>query len=113
MSQKIDIDEEFKKMDKELNTISKNPYISKNGYVLKKEELTQEELLELKRDLVGRPIQDDKYSAFNKKDNTFSLYIETKNKIYIPKIYGIKKFGKPKELTNYNCIQFKLKLQML
>jgi len=76
-------------------------YLSKNGYVLKKEELTTDELREMKKELIGRPIQDDKYAGYNKKDNTFPLYIETKNKLYIPKIYGIKKFGKTQELPNY------------
>lgn len=98
----INLDDEFDKMHKELNNLKiKNSYLSKNGYVLKKEELTSDELIELKRELVGRPLQDDKYSTFNKKDITFPLYIETKNKIYIPKIYGIKNFGKTKEFSNY------------
>ena len=79
----------------------KTSYLSKHGYVLKKDELSCEEIMQLKRDLVGRPIQDEKYSTFTKKDNTFLLYTETKNKIYIPKMYGLSKFGKVKETKSY------------
>ena len=74
-------------------------YLSKNGYVLRKENLTPTELTLLKKELVGKPLQDDKYATAN---NTFPLYIETKNKLYIPKMYGISKFGFPKDtLDNY------------
>jgi len=76
-------------------------YLSKCGYVLKKASLDEETLVQLKSELRGRPLQDTKYTTFIQRDTTFPLYIETKNKIYIPKMYGIKKFGKTKELANY------------
>jgi superfamily II DNA or RNA helicase len=68
-------------------------YLSKNGYVIRKDSISPDLLSELKTELRGRPLQDEKY-AFNK-DTSFPLYIETKNKIYIPKIYAISKFGPP------------------
>ena len=38
-----------------------------------------------------------------KSDNSFPVYIETKNKIYIPKMYAINNFGLPENLLdNYN-----------
>lgn len=77
-------------------------YLSKRGYVLKKENLSQEELSSLKLELKGRPLQDDKFNNFNKINPNFPLYIETKNKLYIPKMYGLKKYGQPDSLLpNY------------
>jgi superfamily II DNA or RNA helicase len=52
--------------------------------------------------ITGRPLVDDKYNVYNRKDTTFPLYVETRNKIYIPKVYGINKFGMPEHLmANY------------
>lgn len=75
-------------------------YLSKRGYVLKKEYFTQDELLELKKELRARPLTDDKY---NKNEPvSFPIYVETKTKMYIPKMFGIKKFGYPESvLDNY------------
>lgn len=81
-----------------MDTIN-STYMSKNGYVVRKNTITQEQLSNLRHELRGRPIQDDKYNLFNKKDTSFPIYIETKNKIYIPKIYGYKNFGIPKSMT--------------
>ena len=79
-------------------------YLSKRGYVLKKEQFTPQELLQLKTELRARPLVDTKFNApsVNAIDSTFPMYIETKNKIYIPKMYGISKYGLPdKMLDNY------------
>jgi superfamily II DNA or RNA helicase len=77
-------------------------YISKRGYVIRKEHIPDNVLNEIKHELRGRPLQDEKYSMFNYKDLTFPLYIETVNKLYIPKMYGLKRFGKcEKESSNY------------
>lgn len=81
---------------------TKGSYLSKRGYVLRKEYLNNETLKQLKNDLRGRPLQDAKYTQFSQVDSTFPLYIETKNKFYIPKMYGLHKFGPPEnELENY------------
>lgn len=81
-------------------------YLSKRGYVLIKENYKDDELLELKKFLRGRPLIDSKFVPSlndNMNDGSFPVYIETKNKLYIPKMFGIKKFGFPKKcLDNYN-----------
>lgn len=101
------------------NNTDKEPpcqsYLSKRGYVIKKESISKEELKELKQKLVARPLTDSKFVAnINNNDTSFPVYIETKNKIYIPKMYGIQKYGDPKQyLPNYigktweNQIDFK------
>lgn len=89
--------------DSEKNNYKIGSYFSKKGYVLLKNSLSKDELNFLKNDLRGRPLQDDKYNYYNKMESTFPLYVETKNKMYIPKIYGIERYGLPeKELINYN-----------
>ena len=78
-------------------------YLSKRGYVLRKDSIKNEELLALKNTLRARPLMDTKFSYLNKtNDTTFPVYIETKNKLYIPKMFGIEKFGNPTSyLDNY------------
>jgi superfamily II DNA or RNA helicase len=89
------------------STEKKGSYLSKRGYVLRKENIQDDTLRELKKELKGRPLQDAKYNQFNQMDSTFPLYIETKNKIYIPKMYGLQKFGPPEnELDNYKGEQW-------
>lgn len=79
-----------------------NSYLSKRGYVIRKDSISDKELKFLKTTLVARPLQDDKYTFFNKQDNSFPIYIETKNKIYIPKMFGINRYGFPESLmSNY------------
>ena len=91
-------------------------YLSKNGYVIKKESFSNEELVKLKVELRARPLVDSKFSFPGQKpqDSTYPVYIETKNKLYIPKMYGISKFGFPDSvLQNYegtvweNDVEFK------
>lgn len=78
------------------NTLELSSYLSKRGYVLKKDDLKSEELKELKKFLHARPLTDSKFMTNSKNNDTsFPVYIQTKNKIYIPKMYGIKKFGHP------------------
>jgi superfamily II DNA or RNA helicase len=75
-------------------------YLSKYGYVIRKDSISLDVLKELKSELRGRPLQDEKYN-FNK-DSSFPVYIETKNKLYIPKMYAINKFGVPDTIVpNY------------
>jgi len=85
--------------DKEIPSGS---YLSKRGYVIKKDSITNEELVILRSQLRARPLQDDKYNTFNQTDTSYPIYTETKNKIYIPKMYGINRYGDPKRyMPNY------------
>lgn len=95
-----------------MEPLPKGSYLSKRGYVLLKTSITKDEIDYLKKELVAKPLQDDKY-MFNKIDSTFPIYIETKNKIYIPKMFGIARYGLPEILSsNYigkyweNTIEF-------
>ena len=83
-------------------------YLSKRGYVLKKELLSEDEIKTLRGTLRGVPLQDENFSYPSRKsDATFPIYIETKNKLYIPKMYGMEKYGDPKVyLPNYAGVQW-------
>jgi hypothetical protein len=65
-------------------------YLSKHGYVIKKEFYEKNVLDELKTELTAKPL-----TNFDNNRLNYPVYIETKSKMYIPKMYALKKFGKP------------------
>jgi len=67
--------------------------LSLKGYSVKKEDLTLQEIEKLKDDLTVNPF--NMYQN-NQKIESFKIYQENKNKLYLPKVYGLKKFGIPK-----------------
>ena len=76
-------------------------YLSKRGYVLHKNSVTDDELMKIKLELKGKPLVDSKFN-FKNENPSYPVYIETKNKIYIPKMFGIEKYGFPETvLENY------------
>lgn len=87
-------------------------YLSKRGYVIRKDSISKDELIFLKRTLIAKPLQDDKFNTFNKRDISFPIYIETQNKIYIPKMFGINRYGFPDKLMpNYIGISWENDIQ--
>ena len=77
-------------------------YLSKYGYVVRKDSITDDELKILKTELIAKPLCDDKYISKVGPRSTYPIYIETKNKLYIPKMYGINRYGDPKRyMPNY------------
>jgi hypothetical protein len=68
-------------------------YLSKRGYVLIKKNFSKTEIESLKQQLTAKPLTDDKFN--NNHIVNYPVYIETKTKLYIPKMFGIKKFGLP------------------
>lgn len=87
---------------KALIPIPDGSYLSKRGYVVKKESLTSDEIKHLKTHLRATPLQDEKYATYNNEDSSYPIYTETKNKLYLPKMYGIRRYGDPKRyIPNY------------
>uniref|UniRef100_A0A6C0KIK6 Helicase ATP-binding domain-containing protein n=1 Tax=viral metagenome TaxID=1070528 RepID=A0A6C0KIK6_9ZZZZ len=71
-----------------------NSYLGKKGYSIHKNNLTQKQLTKIKKDLTVK--------AFIPKSSIgeakpFPIYRESKNKLYVPRFYGINEFGIPKE----------------
>ena len=69
-----------------------NSYIGKKGYTIPKIYLTSDELNNIKNELFMKP-----FVAIKTKDdiNPFPAYRENDKKIYVPRFYGIKKYGLP------------------
>lgn len=63
--------------------------INKRGYIIRKNILDEEKELEIKEELTMSPY------VMGQAGKKFKLYLENANKLYIPKAYGIKKFGIP------------------
>ena len=79
--------------------------LTQRGYILKKNDLEFKDIQQIKKDLV--------VSAFVPKDfpqsPSYPIFLESPNKLYIPRYYGIENYGKPKniELNNGNPINLK------
>jgi superfamily II DNA or RNA helicase len=75
--------------------------LSKNGYGILKSSLTEKDIEHLKKDLTMVPrVNFDAGTAKNKNSNstedlTFQLYSENDKRIYIPRYYGLQKYGAP------------------
>ena len=70
-------------------------YLSKRGYSIVKTNYTSQFLNELRRDLTVKPFINSGYGA---EASPFPVYAESKRKLYLPKFYGIKKLGMPKNI---------------
>jgi superfamily II DNA or RNA helicase len=70
-------------------------YIGKRGYVLIKKNWDQSVLNQIKKELLVQPFQCGDYGE---PDEPFPIFSENSQKIYIPKYYGLEKFGQPDEI---------------
>ena len=60
--------------------------LSRNGYKIKKKELSIKELKEIKKDLTVNPFVIGDFG--NGAEKKFSLYMESPNSLYIPRFYA-------------------------
>ena len=69
-------------------------YLSQRGYAILKNEDNKSLIDDIKKNLKVSPIL---MSPVNSKDGNkeYSLYLESDEKIYLPKCYGLEKYGKP------------------
>ena len=67
--------------------------LSRNGYKIKKNELSQKELKDIKNDLTVNPYVVGDFG--NGSEKRFSLYMESPNSLYIPRFYAYDIYGKP------------------
>ena len=68
-----------------------NFYLNKRGYVVKKKILKQSEILQIRSELTVKP---NVFGDYAKEEEPFKIFLENDNKLYLPKFYGIEKFGK-------------------
>ena len=69
-------------------------YIGNQGYTIPKSILTSEDLLFLQKSLELEPKKDFQAPG-NSKSVSFPVYRENDQKIYIPRFYGIQRYGEP------------------
>jgi superfamily II DNA or RNA helicase len=67
-------------------------YLGKRGYILRKKFLNDEIINSIRTELNVKPFVNGDYGGG---DESFKIYNENENKFYLPKFYGIEKFGKP------------------
>lgn len=72
-----------------------NTKLSRNGYTVIKKELSTKLIKEVKDELTAKPFTVNDFGTGNEKK--FNLYLESPKKLYLPRFYGLKKFGTPKE----------------
>lgn len=68
--------------------------LTARGYSIPKDSISDEELSQLKKELKVSPYIPDDYAVMSK-PVSFKLYRESATRIYIPKYYGIKRYGIP------------------
>ena len=74
--------------------------LSKNGYGILKSELNEYALESIRKDLTMTPkvnfdIGKSKNNNSNEEEVSFNLYSENEKRIYIPRYYGLQKYGLP------------------
>ena len=77
-----------------------NSKLTKQGYIINKAELTDDQIETIENDLTIEPEVDERYKKVKKTDDTFNIYLETVkgDKFVVPRYYGIEKFGMPNKI---------------
>ena len=69
--------------------------LSKNGYKIIKKEYDSKVIKEIKDELTVKPFNNFNKSQINSDVGRFNVFMESPKKLYLPRFYGIKKFGVP------------------
>jgi superfamily II DNA or RNA helicase len=67
--------------------------LGRRGYVVRKETLKPDEILSIKKELTFT--NGEEFSTFSKQPEEFPIYAENAAKLYLPRAYGLKRFGEP------------------
>ena len=72
--------------------------LSPKGYGIPKSNISEHDLKEIKNELTVKPFSPFELTSNNNEydDKQFQVFRESSNKIYVPRNYGFKKFGKAK-----------------
>ena len=66
-------------------------YLGKRGYILVKKHFPENIISEVKKELTVTPFVNEDYGA---PPESFKIYAENDEKLYLPKYYGFEKFPK-------------------
>ena len=69
--------------------------LSRQGYKLKKDDLSEAQIKLIKKDLTARPAIVQGFGPPNQKPPEYPIYMESKTSYYLPRFYGKKHFGEP------------------
>ena len=70
-----------------------NTKISSNGhYVIRKKDYPTKDIKSIKDELYVKPYT---FTKNNNKESGFQVYMESPKKLYLPKFYGLNRYGKP------------------
>lgn len=69
--------------------------LSKNGYKIVKKEYSTKLIKEIKDELTVKPFNNFNKAQSNSDVGRFSVFLESPKKLYLPRFYGLKKFGNP------------------
>jgi superfamily II DNA or RNA helicase len=97
-TKKSSINNEIAILTKEYKeNIRVSSYLGKKGYTIPKSILLKEDYESLKKELFVKPEMFGAVFGGNTfaEDSSFAVYRENSNKIYIPRFYGIEKYGLP------------------
>jgi len=75
--------------------IREKSYLGKKGYTVPKDVLTVEENQFLRKDLLMLPIQMGNYGGAASATSAFPVFRESDKKIYLPRFYGVERYGLP------------------
>ena len=79
-----------------MSQINAKNYIGKRGYIIRKKFLNEKDILNIRSELTVSPNVSNDYGQA---EEPFKIYLENENKMYLPKFYGIEKFGAPEHNT--------------
>lgn len=68
--------------------------LSSRGYSIQKDSIPADKLAAIKKELTVSPVVPPEFSAMMR-PSAFPLYMESTTRIYVPKCYGLQKFGVP------------------
>lgn len=82
-------------------------YISHKGFVVQKEHLNENDLKNIRKELTVTPYLPETYKT---QDIKIKVYLESEKRIFLPKYYGLQKFGEPSHyIDDINSINIPFK----
>ena len=82
--------------------VCEHAYLGKKGYTIPKHVLTEEDLAFLKTDLYVKPESSSAIFGMGVDEQSFAVFRENAAKIYIPRFYGMERYGPPRSSENGN-----------
>lgn len=82
--------------DKYKTDVCENSYLGRRGYVINKSALTENDLTKIYDDLMMKPVLNGPTYGVNPESLQFPVFRENDKKIYVPRFYGIDRYGIPK-----------------